>query len=327
MKIIIVSLTFFPAVGGLENVMLGLANEWSKEHDVTVFTKNTDNTKDANLSFMVMRKWNLLHLYQHVKNADVLIEANISLKTSWIGLINKQKWFVIHHTYYGKNNYKSWLKLTLAKKAHNICVSNFLAKELALHAKVIHNFYNPIFKNKPHTQRKGLVFVGRLVSDKGVHILLAALQLLQQKNITPTLSIIGDGPEKINLQDLVNQYKLTTQVFFAGVLKGDDLVNALNEHEVMIIPSIWQEPFGVVALEGLATGCKVVCANVGGLPEAVNEFGFLYEKNNAVALAATIVKALHAQRYNTIAVNNFLEQHSLSNIAKAYIHYFNTTLS
>ena len=94
------------------------------------------------------------------------------------------------------------------------------------------------------------------------------------------LTIIGDGPQKPLLHDLVSYYNLVSLTHFSGFLKGKDLVDELNRHEIMVIPSLWNEPFGVVALEGLACGCAMLASDGGGLPDAVGPAGLLFKRGN-----------------------------------------------
>ena len=100
------------------------------------------------------------------------------------------------------------------------------------------------------------------------------------KNRDWSLTIIGDGPQRAFLENLSLSYDLEPYVNFKGFLKGDILVEELNQHEIMVIPSRWNEPFGVVALEGMACGCTMLVSDGGGLPDAVGSAGFQFIKGN-----------------------------------------------
>jgi glycosyltransferase involved in cell wall biosynthesis len=69
----------------------------------------------------------------------------------------------------------------------------------------------------------------------------------------------------------------------------------LNRHRILVAPSRWQEPFGLVALEGIASGCVVVASSGGGLTDAVGGCGLIFPTGNAVALADSIEKLLTEQ--------------------------------
>jgi glycogen(starch) synthase len=143
------------------------------------------------------------------------------------------------------------------------------------------------------TRDKTIVFVGRLVSDKGVDLLLQALKLLQRDGFSPDLTIVGSGPEEGNLRKLSAQLGLDRQVTFAGQQSGNSLAQTLNRHRVLAVPSRWAEPFGIVALEGIACGCVVVGSQNGGLKEAIGPCGLTFENGNVAALASQLQRLIN----------------------------------
>jgi len=326
LKIVVFSKTFLPNVGGLENIMAGLASAWQQSHDVTVFTDAEDDGK-ITYPYKVVRKATKQQLSGAVKQADVFIEANISLYTCTIGLQNRKKWFVVHHLpYQHANDWKGKLKNLLTRFTHNIAVSKYVADTLQGSSIVINNFFHPAFKKTNQGNRPNdLVFLGRLVSDKGVNVLIDAMRLLQQINSDVQLTIIGDGAEKAALQEKAIQYKLNDRISFAGIIKGQELVDTLNQHKILVVPSLWNEPYGIVALEGLACGCMVVASNGGGLPEAVDRFGITFPNGDAKALANAIQLALKgypsfAQQDD--ALQQYLSTKQQSIVANIYIDHF-----
>src|SRR5213075_1573200 len=142
------------------------------------------------------------------------------------------------------------------------------------------------------TRDEDIVFVGRLVSDKGADLFLHALKLLQNDSLLPNLTIIGTGPEEQNLRRLTTELALDRQVTFAGQKSGAVLAEILNRHRVLVVPSRWAEPFGIVALEGIACGCVVVGSGKGGLKEAIGPCGLSFENGDAGALAAQLKQLL-----------------------------------
>ena len=85
-----------------------------------------------------------------------------------------------------------------------------------------------------------------------------------------TLEVIGAGPCGLELHHLAMEHCLN--VHFAGALDAAGVAQALQRIKVLVIPSLCEETFGVVMLEGLAAGCHVVASEIGGLPEAGAEF-------------------------------------------------------
>jgi glycosyltransferase involved in cell wall biosynthesis len=337
LKIIIISHSFLPNVGGLENIMAGLATEWSKSHDVIVYTKVKIRTTELILPYNIVRHWNLFSLWVAIANADVFVEANISLKTFWLGLLNYKKWVVIHHTCYsGHQNicfdiFKDNIRNYLTFFSNNIACSSFVARSLIGKSLVIPNFYNnQIFKKHSVVkQPNSLVFLGRLVSDKGVDLLLHAMYVLKQRGYKYHLTIVGDGPEDVTLKSIVNRFELQESVIFKGILKDNALALELNKHSTMIIPSRWKEPFGVVALEGLACGCRIICPHEGGLKEAAGSSAFLYVHNNLNSLIDVIERSSFSllNIENDVKVQAHLLEHNQVVIAKRYIDYLNDLIN
>lgn len=160
------------------------------------------------------------------------------------------------------------------------------------------------------------------MSDKGADLVLQALALLRKDGMEPGLSIVGSGPEAPKLKRLVQQYALEKQVTFTGLKKGSDLVEAINLHRIMVVPSVWKEPFGIVALEGLACGCIVIGSSGGGLPEAMGGFGLTFPNRDVPALAACLQTVLkEPDRYlpqaDLLALH--LEGHQRSKTARHYL--------
>src|SRR5262249_45232558 len=157
----------------------------------------------------------------------------------------------------------------------NVFASSAIAKEVNAKGEIIHNPYDEIvFQSTEVTLRDTeLAFVGRLISDKGADCVLKALASLKKKGMTPKLSIIGNGPESARLEELCSELGLLDQVRFLGAKSQAEVGALLRRHRVLVVPSLWAEPFGVVALEGLACGCIVIGSDRGGLPEAIGSWG------------------------------------------------------
>jgi glycosyltransferase involved in cell wall biosynthesis len=192
---------------------------------------------------------------------------------------------------------KRWqerLKFLALKRSVNVAVSRALAQTLPVEAHLIPNAYEKDdfcrFRNEPKT--RDIVFVGRLVSDKGVDLLVRALSALKSSGLKPSLTIVGEGPERSALQDLSVQLGVNDRVYFAGRVEGELRGEPVGSHRIMAIPSRWAEPFGIVALEGIAAGCALVGSRNGGLPEAIGPCGLLFKNGDAEELAAQLRRLL-----------------------------------
>ena len=129
------------------------------------------------------------------------------------------------------------------------------------------------------------VFVGRLVREKGVDILLKATAALQAEGKSFTVRIIGDGPERGRLEALATQLALKSVVEFTGTQSGPDLSRLLDMMHVLVMPSVWEEPAGFSAIEAMSRGTPVIASAVGGLSEIVGDAGILVTPNSPGRLA------------------------------------------
>ena len=116
---------------------------------------------------------------------------------------------------------------------------------------------------------------------------------------------------------------------FAGVRKDAELVSLLNGHRLLVVPSRWEEPFGIVALEGMACGCVPVVARAGGLPEAVGDAGVTFEKGDARDLADCMERLLgdetRQEELRRLAPGH-LERHRAAVISQQYLEVLEEAL-
>ncbi len=133
-----------------------------------------------------------------------------------------------------------------------------------------------------------LVAVGRLMPKKGFDVLLQAMDLLRASGSSPHLTLIGDGPERVRLEDQVRRLMLDSVVEMCGPKDRAAVRQAIHASRLVVIPSR-QEPFGMVALEAMAEGKPVVATRAGGLPEVLDGAAAqLVEPGDAAALAEAI---------------------------------------
>lgn len=151
-----------------------------------------------------------------------------------------------------------------------------------------------------HEKKKSagrLLFVGQLVRHKGVVTAIEALGRLvaQDPNAPFTLTLAGGSaqPEyRQELQDLVARLGLLSRVKFLGALERDALAAVYREHDVQLFPSLWNEPFGLTMLEGMASGLAVVGTGSGGSGEVMrsDENSILHAKGDAEGCAEAILR-------------------------------------
>lgn len=299
MKILFSSYLFHPSVGGIESVSRILAEKFTATgNEVDVITQSSGGVVPGT-NYGVTRRPSIAQLFTLLRRCDLFFQNNISLRSLIPALILRKPTLVVHQTWlqntHGSIGWINRLKQSLLRRVTNVAISKAVADRLNAHSFVIGNPYDEtVFRVVPNLPRdKNLVFVGRLVSDKGVDLLLQALKLLQNDNLLPDLTIVGGGPEAENLQRLVTDLGLDRQLTFAGQKSGAALAEILNRHRILVVPSRWAEPFGVVALEGIACGCVAVGSEKGGLKEAIGPCGLTFENGNIRVLADQLKRLLN----------------------------------
>ncbi len=128
-------------------------------------------------------------------------------------------------------------------------------------------------------------YVGRLVSEKGLSILVAAAGILEAERIKFQLLMIGDGPERVSLEQQVERLGLAAKVQFTGYLSGREMEDAVAKVSVVVMPSIWEETAGLSAIEQMMRGRPVVVSDIGGLAEVTGDGGLKFPVGDAKALA------------------------------------------
>lgn len=301
MKILFSSYAFRPSVGGIETVSAILADEFaSAGHEVELITETAGEDLDRS-GYAVTRRPSLRKVLSLVRWSNLFFQNNVSLRTLLPALACRKPSIVVHHTWirnaHGELGWKDRLKRRLLSGVTNVAISQAIADDLQRPCLINANPYrDDLFRLIPGVARnRALVFLGRLVSDKGVDLLLRALRELRAEGNTPTLTIIGTGPEEQALRALAGALDLGEQVEFAGEKSGDELAMLLNQHRIMVIPSRWAEPFGLVAVEGIACGCAVIGSEDGGLKEAMGPCGITFKNGNQEALTAALKRLLRDQ--------------------------------
>lgn len=332
MKILISSHAFLPSVGGIETVTRLLSSEFLKlGHEVRIATQTPGSCVDSE-GISVSRRPSRRDLWEAVRWCDVFWHNNVSLRTAWPLLGIRRPWVVTTQTWldHGGARTACWKRFAL-RFALNIAISRPVSETLPGTAQIIGNPFDHVqFRKKPEIARDGnLAFVGRLVSDKGVDLLLDALEILLQSDVTPQLVIIGEGPERSALEGKVAAANLRASVRFAGALRGSSLADELNRHRILVIPSRWAEPFGIVALEGLACGCVPIVSAGGGLPEAIGLCGATFPNGDARALADVLAQWVNGRARQEEALRNaeeHLRQFQADRVAAKYLAVFEEAL-
>lgn len=139
---------------------------------------------------------------------------------------------------------------------------------------------------RPAEQRTGLLYVGRLSREKGLHIVISALQRLRNP---PPLTVLGDGPER----DALAAAARGLPVQFFGAVEGASVRRAMCTASILVVPSVWYEAMPLTVLEAMSTGLPVVVSAETGAAEAVGTAGWLAPPGDDVSWAGTLEDALN----------------------------------
>jgi len=145
----------------------------------------------------------------------------------------------------------------------------------------------------PPSGTPSALFIGRLVAAKGVDHLLRAFARLRLK---ASLSVAGDGEEAPRLKALARELGVEPRVRFLGPVDHSEVGTLIERHHLVVMPSLWQEPFGIVGIEAMARGRPVVAYRVGGIEEWLEDgkTGYLARPGDVGHLADRIDALLSA---------------------------------
>jgi len=191
-----------------------------------------------------------------------------------------------------------------------IAVSRYIAngileREPALEKKV-HVLYNGtrIDKFRPQVGNGNpvggpvILFVGRLIPEKGILELIMAMKLVLQEFPAVRLRIVGSswfGKEDQTpyVQKLLQcSEEISHSIEFTGFIPNDELPQIYASCDLFVAPSIWNEPFGITILDAMASGLPCISSSRGGIPEVVGDAGILVAPEDIVVLGNEIVRVL-----------------------------------
>lgn len=194
--------------------------------------------------------------------------------------------------------------------------------------KVVHNgvpkrLQRPVLEGPPT-----VAFAGRLVSEKGVDVLLKALALVKEHVAEAKLIIAGQGVEAENLKLLAQELGVSESVKWLGHIPRQELEQQFDKVWVQVVPSLWAEPFGNVTTEAMMRGTAVIASATGAQPEIVsnNETGFLVPPGDIKALANALLKLLSNRKLaeemgeagRNRAIEEFSEERRTQNFLDIY---------
>jgi len=164
----------------------------------------------------------------------------------------------------------------------------------------VHTVYNAIdvdqfktcFKNNSNSNT--ILYVGRLSPEKGVECLIKSIPNIIKEYQDCSFVIIGDGPIRRKLEKKVKELDIQKYIIFMGFISYDRIKKYYQIADIVVVPSIWNEPFGRTLIEAMACRKPLIASRVGGIPEIIKheETGLLVECGNSSELASAILTLL-----------------------------------
>lgn len=153
------------------------------------------------------------------------------------------------------------------------------------------------------------LMVNRLVKEKGVYDVLYGWRIYLSKVSDPgqkILVIVGDGPERENMERIVNEWGFTNKIIFISWLPYNEILGLYKGSKCLILGSIprptWQEQFGYVLAEAICAGVPIVATYCGAIPEVVGEAGLLVPPAHPIALANALLETDNTEVYERLKV-------------------------
>ena len=160
---------------------------------------------------------------------------------------------------------------------------------------MLHNGVDRKIKKLP-LKKKEVLFVGRLVLEKGVDLYIDAVSAAAKIFADWDFGLIGSY--RLGYNDNTNSYackaikkfkKIGNQAKFYGFKDHDFVQQKMKDASIIIIPSLWDEPFGLVAAEAMSNGIAIIASHVGGIPEIIEKNGVLVHNINHKKLENALV--------------------------------------
>jgi len=230
---------------------------------------------------------------------------------------------------------------------HAYCVSHGVRAKLlesgipVSHASVIHNGIDLGRFNGSSSQVElapdllhRVLYVGRISPEKGLFVLLQAVEILARNASDHAwkVTIAGGGaPDYVSqVTEMVDRLELASFVTYLGERSASEIPGLMYEHGVVVIPSLWDEPFPRTALEAMASGRLVVASRVGGLPEIIDHerTGLLAPAGDSVELARTLEAVQERPRFaqrmasdgRKSVEDQFMISHMMEHLEEALYH-------
>jgi glycosyltransferase involved in cell wall biosynthesis len=191
--------------------------------------------------------------------------------------------------------------------------SNFLRdvvlNNLKLKTEDVHTIYNAVnfedfnldrglrAKEKSDCRVK-ILYAGRFDLGKGIEYLIEAIPIILKHYDNCSFVFVGDGPIRPQTEKLAKKLGVSKHIIFEGFVPYSSIGKYYQQCDIVVVPSVWHEPFGRSLIEAMVCGRPVVATKVGGIPELIkqNETGLLVKPASSEELANGLIALLCAEK-------------------------------
>lgn len=213
-------------------------------------------------------------------------------------------------------------KNILDKVSFVFCVSKFIKSKflngISSNKNKVIVLYNGVDRNLKYLPKKykEILYVGRLVHDKGVQLYVKAVKKLYKKFPDYKFFLIGsshlgDDQRQSNFaKKIIEEYKdIGNRAVYYGFASNSKVQKFMKRASLIVVPSIWDEPFGLVVAEAMSNGIAVITSNVGGIPEVIGKNGVVIEDIDETKLFKSMLDVLsdtsEMQKLQKLSWKNF----------------------
>ncbi|NJR39880.1 MAG: glycosyltransferase family 4 protein [Leptolyngbyaceae cyanobacterium CSU_1_4] len=179
--------------------------------------------------------------------------------------------------------------------------------------------FHPAPATEPDSPEFRIGYLGRLVPEKGIDTLLAALCLLRSHSLNCRLILCGSGSSETVLKQAAQDQQISEWVTWQGAIPHHQAPSIMSQFDVLVLPSrttpAWKEQFGHVLIEAMAMGIPVVGSNSGEIPNVIGRADLIFPEDNAQALTQILQRLIENPAWRTE-----IQQYCLLRVQQHYTH-------
>ncbi len=187
---------------------------------------------------------------------------------------------------------RRWLARRISR---NIAPSSHIAERIQLpRTDVIYHGVpdQPLAASRTNDAPASFAYVGRLIPEKGLSVLLRAAHTLAQQNYSFRLKVVGDGPERQQLENMTDELGLRDRTEFLGTVPGSVIAELLSGVTAVVMPSVCEDVAPLVAIEQMMQGNVLIASEIAGLGEIVDGAGLKFPAGDDNALQSCMRRVI-----------------------------------